>query len=241
CSSDTDCGEMVPAALVIRNPMETEKPASSGGQKGNPEKKREVNRPGLGELEYREMLRTGTFAMQFVMLLFSMVSAQIIISQIAQIARVLSGWTGGFILVMILAVFNTGSRFVFPTLSDRIGIYPAFMIVIILQLVNMLGFSFVYRTPLLLGIGVAVSGTCFGAYVPLIQLAVGHEFGLRNLATNFGFIFLASMIASMLGSSVSAGIFDATGSYVPAFLGTAVMLLLAAVLNLKLAKTVSMC
>ena len=59
----------------------------------------------------------------------------------------------------------------------------------------------------------AVMGLLWLSTVPLTTGIVGRIFGLRYLATLFGFVFLSHQLGSFLGVWLGGRLFDATGSY----------------------------
>jgi predicted MFS family arabinose efflux permease len=79
------------------------------------------------------------------------------------------------------------------------------------------------------GIGFLCLGT-----VPVTDGLVGQIFGVRYVSTLFGIVFLSHQVGSFLGVWLGGYLFELTGSYAPAWIGTIVLSLVAGVLNLPI-------
>jgi OFA family oxalate/formate antiporter-like MFS transporter len=142
-------------------------------------------------------------------------------------------WDSAFVLVMVVAIFNTCGRFLSGFVSDRIGRSNTMVLAFVLQAINM--FLFVqYRTPTLLLFGSAFTGLCYGTIFTLFPTATADFYGLRNLGVNYGFVFTAFGVAGVTGSVLGGRVRDLFGSYTYAFITCGIMLLVGAVLALIL-------
>jgi len=79
-----------------------------------------------------------------------------------------------------------------------------------------------------------VMGFLWLGTVPLTNGLVSQIFGVRYIATLFGFVFLGHQLGSFLGVWLGGAVFDATGSYDPVWIGAAVIGLVAALLHLPI-------
>lgn len=149
-----------------------------------------------------------------------------VIGHIATIATAQANWENGFYLVMLLAVFNTGGRITGGHLSDRFGRLPTLRAVFLIVAVNLLLFS-TYTTPLLLSVGAALTGICYGAGASLIALITAEYFGLMNLGANYGLMLTSWGAAGVLGPILGGRAADLTGQYALAYLVSAALLFLA--------------
>jgi len=186
------------------------------------------------DLDWHEMLRTSQFYQLWLMFVMSASAGLLIIGNITLIAQDQAPkWQNAFVLVMVVAIFNTCGRFVSGFLSDRIGRRNTMILAFVLQAVNM--FAFVhYNNPALLLFGSAFTGLCYGTIFTLFPAATADFYGMRNLGVNYGSIFTAFGLAGVTGSVLGGRIRDLFGSYAHAFTLCAVMLLLGAVLALFL-------
>ena len=99
------------------------------------------------DLDWQEMLRTGQFYQLWLMFVLSASAGLLIIGNITLIAQDQAPkWDSAFLLVMVVAIFNTLGRFLSGFVSDRIGRTNTMVLAFVLQAVNM--FLFVrYNTP----------------------------------------------------------------------------------------------
>jgi len=187
------------------------------------------------ESEWKDTLKkSGFYKLWFMYLLGSSVGL-IILGNIAVIAVRQAGWEDGFLLVILIAVFNGSGRILSGAVSDKIGFRNTFIIALLAQAVNMIFFNY-YRTVRLLAIGTAVAGFCYGGMISVVPAAVAFEFGTKNLGVNYGLITTAYGVAGIFGPLMAGRIVDMTGSFHFAFLTSAVMLITAAIIISTLKK-----
>ena len=186
------------------------------------------------DLDWHEMLRTGPFYQLWLMFMLSASAGLLIIGNITLVAQDQAPqWDSAFVLVMVVAIFNTCGRFLSGFVSDRIGRSNTMVLAFILQAINM--FLFVqYKTPTLLLFGSAFTGLCYGTIFTLFPTATADFYGIRNLGVNYGFVFTAFGVAGVTGSVLGGRVRDLFGSYTYAFITCGIMLLVGAVLALIL-------
>ncbi len=93
-------------------------------------------------------------------------------------------------------------------------------------------FSFMYHL-----VGFSFGGLLV-IFAPMVKIIFGSKFYNRN----YGLIFIGCDIGAFAGPKISASFFDATGSYVMGYIGSAILAALAIVLVLvakKLQKTMN--
>jgi len=182
------------------------------------------------ELDWHEMLQTGQFYQLWFMLILSASAGLLIIGNITLIAQDQAPkWDSAFILVMVVAIFNTCGRFLSGFVSDRIGRTNTMILAFVLQAINM--FVFVqYNTPALLLFGSAFTGLCYGTIFTLFPAATADFYGVRNLGVNYGSLFTAFGVAGVTGAVIGGRIRDWLGSYTYAFIMCGFMLLAGALL-----------
>ena len=180
------------------------------------------------ELDWHEMLQTGQFYQLWFMLILSASAGLLIIGNITLIAQDQAPkWDSAFILVMVVAIFNTCGRFLSGFVSDRIGRTNTMILAFVLQAINM--FVFVqYKTPALLLFGSAFTGLCYGTIFTLFPAATADFYGVRNLGVNYGSLFTAFGVAGVTGAVIGGRIRDWLGSYNYAFIMCGIMLLVGA-------------
>ncbi len=186
------------------------------------------------DLDWHEMLRTGPFYQLWFMFVLSASAGLLIIGNITLVARDQAPqWDKAFVLVMVVAIFNTCGRFVSGFVSDRVGRTNTMILAFVLQAINMFLFA-QYKSPVLLLLGSALSGLCYGTIFTLFPAATADFYGVRNLGVNYGFVFTAFGVAGVTGSVLGGRVRDLFGSYSYAFVTCGIMLLAGAVLALFL-------
>jgi OFA family oxalate/formate antiporter-like MFS transporter len=191
------------------------------------------------DLDWQEMLQTGQFYQLWLMLALTASAGLLIIGNITLIAQDQAPkWDNAFVLVMVVAIFNTLGRFMSGFVSDRLGRANTMILAFVLQAINM--FIFIqYKTPALLLFGSAFTGLCYGTIFTLFPAATADFYGVRNLGVNYGWVFTAFGVAGVTGSVLGGRVRDLFGSYTYAFVTCGIMLLVGAVLafTLKAPKT----
>lgn len=160
----------------------------------------------------REMVKTPSFYKLWLMLAFSSSAGLMMIGHTANIAKTQVNWEGGYLLVALLAVFNTIGRFLGGAISDKIGRINLMRIIFSLQAVNMLLFSH-YQSVSLLVIGVAAAGLNYGAIFSVYPATTVDFYGIKNVGANYGVLFTAWGVGGVIGPMMAAAIYDATKSY----------------------------
>jgi OFA family oxalate/formate antiporter-like MFS transporter len=207
-------------AQLLRNPPEQPvAPASATQTPAAPRR----------DSDWQEMLRTGQFYQLWFMMMLSVSAGLMIISQVAMIAKEQANWKWGFVPIAILAIFNTFGRLLGGVLSDRIGRTRTMTLAFLLQAANMLAFNY-YTTPSLVVFGSAFTGLCYGTIFTLMPAATADFYGLRNLGVNYGLVFTSFGVAGVVGPLLGARINDQFKSYLWAYVISAGMLVLGAVL-----------
>ena len=177
------------------------------------------------EIDWKRMIRTKNFYLLWSMFSISATAGLMIISHIVNIANRQAGWGSGFLLVAILAVFNTLGRFIGGSLSDRFGRISVMRVAFLIQMVNMLLFRF-YDSPAILAVGVSVCGFCYGSGVAIFPATTSDLFGLKNLGVNNGIMFTGWAFGAMIGPLAAGAIYDTANNYFGAYYIAALLLLI---------------
>src|ERR1700704_1833451 len=189
--------------------------------------------PGLaataGSATPREMLKSPVFWLMFVMMSMMSTGGLMVITQFTSFARSfgIDATTSVVILGVTLAaipaaltfdrITNGLTRPFFGWVSDHIGRENTMGIAFILEGIAIY-LMLQYRTdPYLL---VVLSGLGFfgwGEIFSLFPSTLTDTFGTQHATTNYGFLYMAQGVGSILGAPVAAMIFEATGSWMPVF------------------------
>jgi OFA family oxalate/formate antiporter-like MFS transporter len=79
----------------------------------------------------------------------------------------------------------------------------------------------------------------WGEIYALFPSATGDYFGTRHATSNYGVLYTAKGVASIIGGWFGAFLFEKTGTWTVAFFGSAVMALVAALLAVGLRMSLS--
>lgn len=169
------------------------------------------------DMSSKEMLKTLDFYKLWLMMTFSSSAGLMIIGHTANIALVQVNWEGGFLLVVLLAIFNTLGRLIGGAVSDKIGRINTLRIIFSVQAINMLLFGW-YDSISLLALGIALAGLNYGAIFAVYPAITVDFYGVKNVGANYGIVLTAYGAGGFIGPMVAAAVFDAVGSYNIAYL-----------------------
>ena len=177
----------------------------------------------------REMLRSPVFWLMFVMMSMMSTGGLMVITQFTSFAKAFG--IGPTATVTILGatmaaipaaltfdrITNGLTRPFFGFVSDHIGRENTMALAFILEgaaIYMMLQ----YRTdPFML---IVLSGLVFfgwGEIFSLFPSTLTDTFGTAHATTNYGFLYMAQGVGSILGAPVAAMVFEKTGSWLPVF------------------------
>lgn len=175
------------------------------------------------------MLKTPVFWLMFFMMSMMSTGGLMVITQFKSFSKSfgITDATTVIILGMSLAAIPTALTFdritngltrpFFGWVSDRIGRENTMAIAFILEGVA-IWLMLQYRTdPFIL---VVLSGLVFfgwGEIFSLFPSTLTDTFGTKHATTNYGFLYMAQGVGSILGAPVAAMIFESTGSWMPVF------------------------
>jgi MFS transporter, OFA family, oxalate/formate antiporter len=164
-----------------------------------------------------QIIKTANFYKMWFMFALSAASGLMVIAHAANITKIQASWEGGFIVVIVLAVFNGIGRSFGGMLSDRIGRPNLMRLTFVVQAANMFVFA-LYTNYAILLVGVAVTGMCYGACMVVFSALTSDLYGMEYFGSNYGLVFTSWGIAGVLGPIPGALIFDATKSFSAAYL-----------------------
>jgi MFS transporter, OFA family, oxalate/formate antiporter len=172
----------------------------------------------------REMLRTPVFWLMFVMMTMMSTSGLMVISQMGTFAKdfgVASVTVLGMAalpLALTLDRFTNGlTRPFFGWASDRIGREKTMALAFGLEGLAMTAWLLTRDNALLF---VMLSGVVFfgwGEIFSLFPSTLTDTFGTEHGTSNYGFLYMAQGVGSILGGPLASLLHDATGSWIPVF------------------------
>jgi MFS transporter, OFA family, oxalate/formate antiporter len=171
-----------------------------------------------------EMLRTPIFWLMFVMMTMMSTAGLMVTSQMAAFTRdfgmanaVVFGLPLLPLALSLDRITNGLTRPFFGWLSDRIGRENTMVIAFTLEGAAMTLWLFTRSHPALFVImsGIVLFG--WGEIFSLFPSTLTDTYGTRHATTNYGFLYMAQGVGSVLGGPVAAVLHDAYGSWMPVF------------------------
>lgn len=222
---------IVLSSLVMKSPPDGWKPVGGDSPASEKTDKDKEEEDVSNDYSPGEMMKTKQFWSLWFMYAFSASAGLIIIGHVATIVSVQGGLETGFIFAALLAVGNAAGRIITGIVSDKIGRTATLVSVFVLQAINMFAFA-TYTSGTMLTVGAIVTGATYGALLALFPATTWDWYGLKNAGTNYGLIFTAWGVGGLIGPIVAGQIIDTTGSYNGAYIMSAVLLLIAAILGI---------
>ncbi len=176
------------------------------------------------------MLKTPVFWLMFVMMTMMSTSGLMVISQMGAFAKdfgVANAMVWGMaalpLALTIDRITNGLTRPLFGWISDRFGRENTMFIAFGLESIAMLAWLYFRQDPVMF---VVLSGIVFfgwGEIFSLFPSTLTDTFGEKHATTNYGFLYMAQGVGSILGGPIAALIYGSSGSWIPVF---AVMIVL---------------
>jgi oxalate/formate antiporter len=181
-------------------------------------------RGGSRDFRPREMLATPIFWLMFVMMTMMSTAGLMVISQMAAFTRdfgmadlIVFGLPLLPLALSLDRITNGLTRPFFGWLSDRIGRERTMVIAFALEGVAMTTWLFTRGNPTVF---VLMSGIVFfgwGEIFSLFPSTLTDTYGTRYATTNYGFLYMAQGVGSVLGGPVAVLVHDWFDSWTPVF------------------------
>ena len=176
------------------------------------------------DYEPKQMLKTPIFWLMFVMMTMMSTGGLMVISQFANFMKdfgiatvMIMGFAALPFALTIDRIMNGLTRPFFGYVSDRIGRENTMGIAFIFEGLAIAAMVASRDNALLFAL---LSGVVFfgwGEIFSLFPSTLTDTFGTKNATTNYGFLYMAQGIGSVLGGPVAALIHDSSGSWMPVF------------------------
>jgi MFS transporter, OFA family, oxalate/formate antiporter len=172
----------------------------------------------------KDMLKTKVFWLMFIMMTMMSTGGLMVISQFAAFSRafgVASVMVWGLaalpLALTVDRITNGLTRPFFGWLSDRIGRENTMGIAFLFEAVAITGLVMSRNDAMLFVILSAVVFFGWGEIFSLFPSTLTDTFGTKNATTNYGFLYMAQGVGSVLGAPVAAYVAEKTGSWLPVF------------------------
>jgi MFS transporter, OFA family, oxalate/formate antiporter len=173
----------------------------------------------------REMLRSGSFYLLYLMMTLVTASGLMLTTQLKPIGdsygynkyALFGGYTVLTLTLSLNQVLNGSARPFFGWVSDRIGRYDTMAIVFVVEAVTITVLTLVVARPFWF---IAVSGLMFFAWGDIYSLfpaAIADIFGSKHATTNYGIQYTAKGVGSILAGPGAALLMTAMHSWIPVF------------------------
>ena len=200
------------AALMLRMPTNNDvlPPAPASASKVN--------------VAPKEMLRSKVFWLLFFMMTMMSTGGLMIISQFAAFSRdfgvagvIVLGFAALPLALTVDRITNGLTRPFFGWVSDRIGRENTMAIAFLMEAVAVTTMVLFRDNALVFVILSAVVFFGWGEIFSLFPSTLTDTFGTKHATTNYGFLYMAQGVGSVLGGPLAALLHDMTGSWLPVF------------------------
>ena len=180
-----------------------------------------------------QMVKTPIFWVLVVMFIFANAAGTMMVSATSPIAQKQIGLNAmsAALCVSLMTLFNMFGRISFGFIYDKLKGWNSLILVLLINGISMLMLTMAHSYAYFI-LCIALVGFSFGGllvvFAPMVKIIFGSKFYNRN----YGLIFIGYGIGAFVGPKISASFFDATGSYVMGYIGSAILAALAIVLVL---------
>jgi MFS transporter, OFA family, oxalate/formate antiporter len=185
-----------------------------------------------------EMLRSMQFYWLWAMMLMMGIGGLLATAQVALVAGNF-GISSAVLNVSLTLnpIANGTGRFFWGWVSDNIGRERTMLIAFTIQSASLVSVMALGPTsPTLFVISMAMVFFTWGEIYVLFPSALADFFGGKNASANYGFLYPTKGVAAIVGGGLAALLFQSSGSWGPAFYGSAVLALISAGMALGLMK-----
>jgi MFS transporter, OFA family, oxalate/formate antiporter len=178
----------------------------------------------LRDVAPKDMLKTKVFWLMFIMMTMMSTGGLMVISQFATFSRAFGvanvmvwGLAALPLALTVDRITNGLTRPFFGWVSDRIGRENTMGIAFLFEAVAIFGLVMARNDAMLFVILSAVVFFGWGEIFSLFPSTLTDTFGTKNATTNYGFLYMAQGVGSVLGAPVAAYMAEKTGSWLPVF------------------------
>jgi OFA family oxalate/formate antiporter-like MFS transporter len=212
---------MIGTALLQNPPEGFRAPGAAPG----PKAKRSTT---AVDVPTRDLLRMPTFYALWVAYCLGTTAGLMVISQLVPFARSV-GLTAAqaAYAITIGAVGNASGRILAGALSDTLGRLTTLKVMIIGSALVMLALATGAASLAVFYALVAAGYWCYGTQLSVFASTTADFCGTRDLGMNYGALFTAWGVAGIVGPSIGARVYQASGSYAYAFYAAAALAIVA--------------
>ena len=215
------------AFLIVR-----EKPKSQSGVKAAP-------KPELTGWTVKEAVRSRSFYAMTIGMMLGYFTYSSLLPQVSAHLKA-EGINEGAVVaaVGLLAIFGMAGKLSFGYLAERFTARRTMMLNMGGQAIFITALALLPSAPFF-WVFAPLFGFCMGGFGVLITLIVQENFGLKYFGSISGISALANILPLITGPLIAGASYDITGSYVTAFIATAVLFAIGIVTLSQMGKTVT--
>lgn len=211
---------MIPLSFLIKTVPADFSPLPKEGKKV---KKMNSNPTSAVDYTWKEMLKTSRYYILVVALTLGATAGLMITGHAATMLQETLSFSAekAALYVGLISIFNALGRLTFGTISDYFGRYRIMMLLFAVICGSMVLLTMSNGTVFVVEL-LAISA-CYGGFTSMFSPVCADNFGIKNLAVNYAFLYVAYGLAGAIGPQLAAGIRTASGGYNLAFLTVAGM------------------
>jgi OFA family oxalate/formate antiporter-like MFS transporter len=186
------------------------------------------------DFNYAEMLRTPQFYFLFFAMLSVGIGGLMVTAQLKPVATDFKIGEAALTVALVLTpLANGSSRLLWGWVSDYLGRERTMFTAFLLQAIFLLAVPLLGRTgDTMFVVLMVVVFLTWGELYVLFPAVLADMYGSKNSALNYSFLYSAKGFASLMGSGIAATLFEKTGTWNYAFVGSAALALLSALMAL---------
>jgi len=218
---------MIPTSFLIKDVPEDFRPEIKT--------KKEGTKPlPVKDLTWRQMVKTSRYYIILTALTLGATAGLMIMGHASTILQEVQSFTPAkaAFVIGIISIFNALGRLGFGFISDRFGRYN-----VMLLLFAVIGGSMLLLTTsagTVFVIALFAISACYGGFTSMFSPICADNFGIRNLAINYSFLYVAYGLAGVIGPQLAARTKAMGNGYDLAFMTVAVLSLIGFGLTLYL-------
>jgi len=203
---------MIPTSFLIK-----EVPADFSKKPGKA-KKSKADTTADADYTWQEMLKTSRYYILIIALTLGATSGLMITGHASSMLQEILGMTAekAALFVGLISICNALGRLGFGTFSDYLGRYR-----VMLLLFAVVGGAMLLLTKtggVIFIAALLTISACYGGFTSMFSPICADNFGMKNLAVNYTFLYIAYGLAGAIGPQLAAATKSASGGYNLAFL-----------------------
>lgn len=190
---------------VLKNPPEGYKPPAPPKKKSGEAPKKDSNVVSTYDYSAKEMLKTVSFYLLWLVFIIGTGGGLMIISQVSPFGQNIVGLTPVVAgsAIMILGIFNGLGRPAFGSISDIIGRKNAIYFAFVIQIIALIAVLPYAKSYWIYVVGISLMGFSYGGFLATMPAMTSDYFGLKNVGLNYAWVYTGWGVAGYFGPEVA--------------------------------------